>query len=135
MRSAEDYDLWLRMALRSEIALVDQPLASVRHHRDHHSADWPSAYVGQDHTFAKLQSGVDEGQRRALQRARARNALRLAAQHAALRNRTHALRALGGSVGFSWRYAEWWGKASQVALRACLPEWALAGYRRLHGRA
>jgi glycosyltransferase involved in cell wall biosynthesis len=130
MRSAEDYDLWLRMALRSEIALVNQPLVRVRHHEQNHSADWSSAYVGQDHTFLKLQAGADPAQRAALKRARARNASRLAAQHAAHRNRIHALRALAGSAAFSWRYAEWWGQASKVLLRAFLPAWALAGYRR-----
>jgi glycosyltransferase involved in cell wall biosynthesis len=134
MHSAEDYDLWLRLALRSEVALVDEPLTCVRHHRENHSADWPSAYVGQDHTFSKLQSSVDPRRRTALKRARSRNALRLAAQHALLRNRLHALRALGASMAFSWRYIDWWNRASRLALRTCLPDWALAGYFRRHGR-
>jgi glycosyltransferase involved in cell wall biosynthesis len=135
MRSAEDYDLWLRMALRSDVALLDQPLVCIRHHGENHSGEWTSAYAGQDHTFMKLQSGVDQERRLALRRARTRNALRLASQHAVLRNRIHALRALAGSLGFSWHYAEWWARASKVMLRTCLPEWVLAGNRRRQGRA
>jgi glycosyltransferase involved in cell wall biosynthesis len=80
MPSAEDYDLWMRLALRSEVALVDEPLVRIRSHRENHSANWSSAYVGQDHTFKKLQACVDQGRRAALRRERARNSLRLASQ-------------------------------------------------------
>jgi glycosyltransferase involved in cell wall biosynthesis len=135
MRSAEDYDLWLRLALRSEVVLIDRSLVRIRAHEDNHSADWSSAYVGQDHTFKKLQSYVDPQRRLALRRERARNALRLAAEHAKRRNSASALRALLDSVAFSWRYAEWWKLGSRIALRTFIPEHVLDGYRRRRARA
>jgi glycosyltransferase involved in cell wall biosynthesis len=128
MRSAEDYDLWLRLALRSEIALVDEPLVRIRSHDENHSADWSSAYVGQDHTFKKLQLCVDRSRRSVLRRERARNALRLSLQHAALQNRAASLRALARSFPFSWPYIEWWRKALKIALRTLAPGSLLAIY-------
>jgi hypothetical protein len=135
MRSAEDYDLWLRLALRSEVALIDESLVRIRSHEEKHSADWSSAYAGQDHTFKKLQFCVDRRRRSMLRRERARNALRLSWQHALLRNRAGSLRALSGSFAFSWPYFEWWRKALKIALRALMPESLLATYRHLQGRA
>jgi glycosyltransferase involved in cell wall biosynthesis len=119
--SGEDYDLWYRLALRSDIAVIDEPLVKIRHHRENHSADWSSAYVGQDHTFAKLQRLVDLPRRDMVRRERARNALRLAHGHAVLRNRASMFRALFNSVAFSWRYAEWWLSGLKTVLRSYLP--------------
>ena len=135
MRSAEDYDLWMRLALRSEIALIDESLVRIRAHEENHSADWSSAYVGQDHTFKKLQSCVDRRRRSMLRRERARNALRLSLQYAVLRNRAGSLRALTCSFAFSWPYIEWWRKALKIALRALMPEYLLAIYHHRQGRA
>ncbi|HSZ07379.1 MAG TPA: glycosyltransferase [Steroidobacteraceae bacterium] len=134
MRSAEDYDLWLRLALRSEVVLLDQSLVRIRAHQENHSADWSSAYVGQDHTFKKLQSYVDPQRRSMLQRERVRNALKLASEHATRRSAANAWRALLRSLSFSWRYAEWWKRGSRIVLRTFLPEYVLEGFRRRRGR-
>lgn len=128
--SGEDYDLWYRLALRSDIAVISEPLVKIRHHRENHSTDWSSAYVGQDHTFTKLQRLVDPPRRAMLRRERARNALRLAYQHAVLRNHASVFRTLFGSVAFSWRYAEWWSRALWIVLRAFTPAGVLEMYRR-----
>lgn len=133
--SGEDYDLWYRLALRSGIAVVNEPLVRIRHHRESHSADWSSAYVGQDHTFTKLQRLVDLSRREMLRRERAKNALRLAYQHAVLRNRASVLRALFNGVAFSWRYAEWWVRGIWIVLRAFVPEGVLELYRRRSNRS
>ena len=122
LRSAEDYDLWLRLSLRSDIALVNQPLVYVRHHRHNHSSDWSSAYVGQDRTFEKLQSGTTGGRRAALRRERARNAIRLAAEYSRRRQHAAALRTVRRSLRFSWQFLEWWNRAFKLAVRALLPE-------------
>jgi glycosyltransferase involved in cell wall biosynthesis len=135
MHSAEDYDLWLRLALRSEITLIDESLVRIRAHAENHSADWSRAYIGQDHTFKKLQFCVDGRRRSLLRRERTRNALRLSSQHALLRHRADSLRTLSASFGFSWRYLEWWRKAAGIVLRAVWPE-AFVEYRqRRQGRA
>jgi glycosyltransferase involved in cell wall biosynthesis len=128
--SGEDYDLWYRLALRSEIAVINEPLVTIRRHDKSHSADWSSAYAGQDQTFRKLQRLVDLPRRELLRRERARNVLRLARQHAVLRNRASVFRALFNGVAFSWRYAEWWARALWIVLRAFTPEGVLEIYRR-----
>jgi hypothetical protein len=133
--SAEDYDLWYRLALRSEIAVVDESLARIRSHRENHSADWSKAYVGQDQTFIKLQQLVDPPRRDLLRRERARNVLRLASGHAVMRNRAHVFRTLLNGAAFSWRYVEWWMRAPKIVLRAFIPESALIIYRRRRGKS
>ena len=134
INSAEDYDLWYRLALRSEIAVVDESLARIRSHRENHSADWTRAYAGQDHTFTKLQYLVDPPRRDLLRRERARNVLRLASGHAVMRNPAGVFRALLNGAAFSWRYVEWWLRVPRIILRAFVPERALIIYRRHSGK-
>jgi len=133
--SGEDYDLWYRLALRSDIAVINEPLVKIRYHRENHSANWASAYAGQDHTFTKLQRLVDLPRRDMLRRERARNALRLAYRHAVLRNHASVFRALFNGVPFSWRYADWWVRALWIVLRAFIPEGVLEIHRRRSNRS
>jgi glycosyltransferase involved in cell wall biosynthesis len=135
IRSAEDYDLWLRLALRSPVAVCNEPLVSVRFHQDHHSANWAAAYVGQDWTFRKLQPMVNRRQRSLLRFERVRNSLRLAHGHAVLRQRAEVLATLAKSAGFSWLYVHWWVKSVRVLVRAWVPERMLLAYRRCRGVA
>lgn len=130
MRSAEDYDLWFRLALRSQVALHPESLVQVRSHRENHSADWSSAYVGQDWTFKQLQQVVDPDRCNLLRQARVNNALRLAYQYTIRGNRGNALRTLARSTVFSWRYPDWRLKALKLLVRTVLPEWLLALRRR-----
>ena len=130
MRSAEDYDLWFRLALRSHIALHPDSLVHVRSHGENHSADWSSAYEGQDRTFQQLQQLVSPDRRNLLRQARADNALRLAYQYSIRGNRSNALRTLAGSTAFSWRCTGWPLKALRLLLRTVLPERLLALRRR-----
>jgi glycosyltransferase involved in cell wall biosynthesis len=130
MRSAEDYDLWFRLALRSPVALHPEPLVHVRSHGENHSSDWSSAYAGQDRTFKQLQRAVGSDRRNLLRQARANNALRLAYQYVIRGNRGNALRVLLRSTVFSWRCADWRLKAPKLLLRTMIPEWLLAVRRR-----
>ncbi|MGD0679283.1 MAG: glycosyltransferase [Polyangiaceae bacterium] len=41
LKFGEDYDLWIRFAIRSPVALVDQKLTRVRRHATNHSHDRP----------------------------------------------------------------------------------------------
>jgi glycosyltransferase involved in cell wall biosynthesis len=133
IRSAEDYDLWLRLALHSPLAVCNEPLVNVRFHGEHHSADWASAYFGQDHTFRKLLPSVNAERRSLLRRERVRNALRLANRYAVLRQRAAALAVLARSAVFSWHHAYWWLRSARVILRAFVPERVLVFYRRYRG--
>jgi glycosyltransferase involved in cell wall biosynthesis len=129
LRSAEDLDLWLRLALYSEVMLIDQPLLQVRRHDENHSRDWQSAFFGRDHALRKLQPRVDARRRGLLRRERVRNALKLAVTHACLGEPAGALRALCRSARYSWRYPQWWLGGIKTLLRAHVPKRLVAIYR------
>lgn len=122
MLSGEDFDLWLRLALRSRVAIVDEPLVYVRRHPNSHTRDWQSAFAGRD-SFLKRHQQLVTGRRRALMRdERMRNALKLAATHAELGAHGSMLRALRDSFTYSWTYPRWWVSGLKtVLLRWRLP--------------
>src|SRR5690606_32529855 len=108
-RSGEDYDLWMRLAVASPGALVDEPLVQVRVHASNQSRlEWPAAFVGRDHSLRKLHRHVPPQHRGALRRARMHNALQLARSQVQRSDRRNALRTLLRSVAYSWRYPRWW---------------------------
>jgi glycosyltransferase involved in cell wall biosynthesis len=117
--SAEDYDLWMRLALNSEVALVDEPLVLVRIHADSHSSrDAACGFAGRDYSLAKLATIVEPRWHPLLQRERARNSLRLAQMHTAMDARAPALRALWQGLPHAWPYPRWWfGAIRSVLLR------------------
>ena len=119
--SAEDYDLWLRLALYSEVAIVDEPLVYVRYHDENHTREWQSAFAGRDRSLSRRQQLVDAGRRSLLRRERMRNALQHAATHAELGARGRMLRALWASFPFCWTYPQWWFGGLKAVLRSYLP--------------
>ena len=121
MRAAEDYDLWLRLALHSEVAIVDEPLVYVRYHDENHTRDWQSAFVGRDRSLRLCQQLVDSGRRSLLRKERMRNALKLAATHGSLGATGSMLRSLWASAPFCWSYPQWWLGALKAVLRPYLP--------------
>src|SRR5579863_434772 len=129
MQSAEDYDLWMRLALNSEVAIVDEPLVYVRYHDENHTREWQSAYAGRDRSLSRGQRLVDSGRRSLLREERVRNALKLAATHAARGAHGRMLRALWQGLPFCWRYPRWWLSGLKMLLRAHLPRRLL----QLHG--
>jgi glycosyltransferase involved in cell wall biosynthesis len=129
LRCAEDLDLWLRLSLESEVLLVDEPLLQVRRHAENHSRAWQSAFLGRDHTLKKLQARVDPARRRLLRRERVRNALKLAATHAARGEDASALRAWCRSARYAWSYPRWWLGGLKTLLRAQLPQRPLERHR------
>ena len=130
MLSAEDYDLWLRLALHSEVAIVDEPLVYVRYHDENHTREWQSAFVGRDRSLSLRQQLVDSGRRSLLRKERMRNALKLAATHAKLGARGPMLRALWASIPFCWTYPQWWLGAVKAVLRPHLPRRLLELHRK-----
>lgn len=129
MLTAADYDLWLRLALHSEVAIIDEPLVHVRMHDENHSGDWQSAYQGRDRLLSLRQQLVDSRWRPLLREERMKNALRLAAAHARLGAGGHTLRALWGSLPYSWTYPHWWLSGMKTLLRPHVPARALELYR------
>jgi len=122
IRSGEDYDLWLRLALVSDVALLDEPLVQVRRHEANHSGDWEIAFAGRDHTLRKLQDTVDMKRRVLLRAERTRNALTLAARHASLGNRAPMVRALCRALPYSFSSPHWWFALVKTPLRPYVPQ-------------
>ena len=129
MLSAEDYDLWLRLALFSDVAIVDEPLVHVRFHDENHTREWQTAFAGRDHSLSRRQQLVDAGQRSLLREERVKNALTLAAIHAERGSRRHMLRALWESLPYSWSYPRWWLSGLKTVLRPHLPRRVLELHR------
>lgn len=131
IRSGEDYDLWLRLALESEVAVVDEPLVQVRRHEENHSRDWEEAFLGRDYSLAKLQSRIADRRRRALLRTeRTKNTLRLAAIHASLGNYARMMSALWQSTPYSWTSPRWWLGLLKIPLRPYVPQALVDAYRK-----
>jgi len=127
--SAEDYDLWMRLALYSEVAVVDEPLVFVRYHDENHTRDWQSAYIGRDRSLSQHQGLVGPRRRLLLRHERMRNALQLAATHAELGAHTRVLSTLWQSFPYSWTYPQWWLSGLKTVLRGHLPRRLLEVYR------
>jgi len=129
--SGEDYDLWLRFALYSEAAIVDETLLYVRRHPDSHTSDWQSAFVGRDSSLRRRQQLVDGARRSLLRELRVKNALKLAATHAELGAQGPMFRALWESLAYSWSYPRWWlSGLKTVLLRPHLPRRLLEAHRK-----
>jgi glycosyltransferase involved in cell wall biosynthesis len=130
IRSGEDYDLWLRLALVSDVALLDEPLVQVRRHEANYSQNWEIAFTGRDHSLEKLQGTVDTDRRMLLRKERTRNALTQAARHASLGNPVQMLRALCRALPYSWRSPQWWLALLKTPLRPYVPQRLVDAYRR-----
>ena len=121
-RQQEDYHLWLRLALLSEIGVLRQPLACVRRHDDHFSRRGISSLEAKDRMLERIQTLVTSTpQRTAVRDARARNAAALAAASAAAGSRDAAWRTLADSWRFSWQRAAWWVGIAKVLAHLYVP--------------
>jgi len=70
MRFVEDYDLWSRMALQSEVAVDTAPLADVRSHTEHFTSNRIGNLGGWASLYEKMESLVPTRRLRALCRKR-----------------------------------------------------------------
>ncbi|HTD61676.1 MAG TPA: glycosyltransferase family A protein [Gemmatimonadaceae bacterium] len=79
----EDYELWIRLAVRSGVAVVDDPLTIVRDPTEHWSADRIAAYRGWVQLYGKCATSLPSAEWRAVaRRRRAENVLTLARLYA-----------------------------------------------------
>jgi glycosyltransferase involved in cell wall biosynthesis len=116
----EDYHLWLRLACVSELGVLRQRLACIRHHSDHFSNRGIASLEDNDRMLGNILV-TNPRQRTAVRVARARNAALLAGATAAAGNSYGAWRALASSWRFSWRYAFWWLAIPKVLAHIYLP--------------
>jgi glycosyltransferase involved in cell wall biosynthesis len=110
----EDHDLWLRLASRSEVATVAEPLLLVRRHGAHYSGSEALAVLECRERFLSRAAGfaLSPAAHRELRRLRAINLARLACARAGAGERAAALGSLRASMGAGWRCARWWWAAA-----------------------
>jgi glycosyltransferase involved in cell wall biosynthesis len=132
LASGEDYDLWMRLALRSEVVIVDQSLVRIRHHEANHSNDWEAALIGRDQSIRKLQGFVQPQWQTLLGEERAKNCLKLVSKYLELGNIAGATRAIWASRQYSWAYRTWWSGLAKAVARPYVPTRLLRAYRNLH---
>jgi glycosyltransferase involved in cell wall biosynthesis len=108
----EDYELWLRLARRSAIDAIDEPLTLVRRHGQHFSGKAIEAFQAACYVIDRqLHNGDVEHLRSVLLRQRAQIVVRLAKSRAAAGNRSDALATLVSTAPYFWRYPQWWPEA------------------------
>jgi glycosyltransferase involved in cell wall biosynthesis len=119
----EDYDLWLRMSVRSDALAIAEPLVCVRNHAEHYSANRVGVYEARFRLIEKM-AGMASSQRQfaILRDERAKTALSLARVQAGYGRGAKAL-------GMLWKsrqralHAAWWPQAFGIAVRALAPAW------------
>jgi glycosyltransferase involved in cell wall biosynthesis len=117
---AEDYDLWMRLALESPVCVVDEPLVRVRRHPENLRRPLAAPYTARDYSLRKLADTLDGAERKLVDEERSRNALALAAATYRSGRRWRSLAVLARSAPFAWKYPRWWYGGAKALARACL---------------
>ena len=135
LTDTEDYELWLRLARRSEIDAVDELLTLVRRHDQHFSARPIEAFQAARIVIDRqLRSGDVQHLRSVLLRQRARVVVGLARSRAAAGNRRDALASLISGARCFWRYLRFWPDALAALALALMPRAVLGLLRRSRRR-
>jgi glycosyltransferase involved in cell wall biosynthesis len=117
----EDYDLFIRLALRSHVAVVDQRLMFVGNLLESYSRDRIGAYEGWVRLYDNLTRSLRDDRLRALAaQRRAETSLVLARLHADAGHRTAARRALARGARRGPRPSDWWWRALKTFVRTSI---------------
>ncbi|HEY3785329.1 MAG TPA: glycosyltransferase [Steroidobacteraceae bacterium] len=128
----EDYDLWLRLAARSEVDAIDEPCTLVTRHAQH-SGNELISFEDCARVFEKVRKARGTEHLYAiLSEKSAEVAIGLARSQVARGNRLGALRTLLASVPRSWPYGRWWIGALSTIVRALAPQAVIDLARRRH---
>lgn len=128
----EDYDLWLRLAMRSEVSASCEPLASTRSHLDNYSQDRVAAYQGWVRLYEKMAEIVPGSRLRSLCWCRrGESALVLAGLYQEQGNHLATARTLLAGWAHSWPNRRWWGGALKIGIWSFVPSPLRTTYRRL----
>lgn len=131
----EHYDLWLRLALCSEVELIDEPLTCLRSHEQHYSKNGIPTLVGRLRLLSKMRGRVTDPRRRQIvEQLCAQSVLNLASLRSDT-DRLDALKTLIGSCPCWLRNMDWWKGTPRVLLKIAAPRRLLALYRRRRIRA
>ena len=117
LRCCEDYDLWMRLALVSPVALVDESLVRVRQNPGSWSKRAPALLHDRERSLARFAASAPRHVQGALRRARAWNSLSAAARLRAEAGPAAALEQLARSLEFAWPYPRWWVRGALLMLR------------------
>jgi glycosyltransferase involved in cell wall biosynthesis len=118
----EDYDLWLRLAILSEVDAVDEPLTRVTRHAQHYGSERVS-YQDCARVFEKLlKTEGTEHVHSILREKHAEVTAGLAGCCAAGGDRWDALSTLASSARYGWRHRRWWRGVVRAAAGA-LSSW------------
>jgi glycosyltransferase involved in cell wall biosynthesis len=130
----EEYDLWLRLSLRSEVTVINEPLVLVRNHDEHYTRDRVGVYEARSRLLEKMRGSVATGRLRSILRlAVARNSTELANAYALCGQRARAFKMLWRGRSCAWQGGKWWRTAATVIGRAMVPlrvQVLVRGFRR-----
>jgi glycosyltransferase involved in cell wall biosynthesis len=133
-RWCEDQDLFLRLALRSPVALIAEPMCSIRAHREHYSGNRIAEYVSRVRLYGKLADSMTDRRLRLLcQRAGAEQTLVLAGLWFDKGDHHATWRTLKDASEYSWRFPRWWFGALKALARPLAPARLLRAYRKRYG--
>jgi glycosyltransferase involved in cell wall biosynthesis len=131
----EDYDLWLRLSLRSQVIVVDEPLVRVRNHEQHYSADRVRVYESRFRLLDKMSPHAATPHLQSVLRLeRSKNAASLAFVCALSGRRLRALRMLWRSRACALRLPQWWTTARVTLAHVLAPRWVRDWIRRSRRR-
>jgi glycosyltransferase involved in cell wall biosynthesis len=118
----EDYDLFIRLALRSPVVVVEQRLMFERNlQAESYSTDRIGAYEGWVRLYDNLTRSLrDDGLRALAARRRAETSLVLARLYADAGQGTAAYRALARGARRGPRPADWWWRALKTFVRTSI---------------
>jgi len=117
---SEDYDLMLRLAFRSPVCVVDEPLTSVRRHSSNPKRRAGAPHLARDYSLRKLEAQATGRDRKLLAEERSRNALGLAAALTAHGERRRSVATVFRSAPLGWKYPGWWYGAAKELARTVL---------------
>lgn len=120
LRFSEDYDLWARMALDSEVSVDAEPSADVRSHDEHFTFDRAGKLAGWAAFYAKMEAFAPTAELRAFCRRQRRDyCLLVAAQQARVRDWAGMRRSLAAAVqARAWSPRGWLRVAKAAAVPA-----------------
>ncbi len=114
----------MRLSLQSDVILVNVPLALIRNHNEHYSADRIRVYEARLKLLDKVSAHLSSPRLRdAMRIARANTAGSLALVAAVAGMRGYALRMLWRSRSCALKSGAWWPRAASTVLRLVLPRW------------
>jgi len=126
----EDLDLLLRLAMRSQVSAVDEPLCSVRNHGENYSADRIAEYDSRVNVYGKIGDLVTDPRLVSLcRRRRAEQSIVLAGLRGDKGDLPGVWRTLRLACAFSWSYPDWWFGALKAVARPLAPKPVLNAYR------